>query len=1074
MRTLRTLLTISFLFTTASWLVAAPLVYPGDAAIRSIQFVDEREGWAVGDDGAIWHSIDGGLNWEPQTSGVRASLRAVHFLTPYTGWIVGRAELPGGGSRGVVLATTDGGLKWNLISTNAVPGLNFVKFFSQRNGVAAGDGSDAFPTGLFTSFDGGRSWRPVPGKRCPGWYAADFSDVENGALGGPWSQLATVREGFFGASEVDPLGGRSIRGLRLNGAFAVAVGQGGLILTSSKSAGMKWGFAVPDMPKDVLSACDFSAAAVHGKHIWVVGRPGTFVLHSPNLGQSWEMQKTGQPLPLHAVHFLNESVGWAAGEMGTLMTTRDGGKSWKVVKQDGQRLAALFMHASSRAIPLDAVALLGAEEGYLTAALRYTSAAVPLPPSRNPEDDRQPTRRLEPTGSDPRLALAPEKIAAAMRQVGGATGEALWQFPLPHFHEGCSADQLYEHWDKLHGERAGVQLLRQMVLAIRIWRPEVIVTDVAKKTADPAELLLIEALKEAFKTAADPQVFPEQLTTLRLEAWAPKKLYALLDRNEPAAPKLNTAEVQARISDCPRDYAQSAMRLLSNDDKVQARGANEGNRCFQLLSTRLQDGAADTNPLQGIRLAHGGPARRNLPPVEDTAIKAFDEAKKAAQSRRTLETIVKGEGGPSAKPEQIIAQIVPALKAMPADLGARAAWTLANHYAQTGQWILAREAFLVMADLYPTDPQTLEAYRWLVRYQSSGEARRREELGHFIKLGAFDIEQVDPKNLEGPIKIGSQVVQTSATFFLRDNEGTRKWYQGSLEIEPRFRAFGALYANDPSLQLCLQAARRQLGDWETPKKWLTRYLSESATPLGGQTVVRGTDPWRDCAMAELWLNNRTIGSSPAKPIAYAPRGETRPKLDGKLDDACWEGVQPMILTTTSGDLELATTKDEKGKSASEYTTKIWFTCDGGHLYIAVQCTHPTGKRVPPVEKRDRDMDLRRFDRVSILLDVDRDYQTYYHLQIDQRGCLAEDCWGDPSWNPTWYVAVHSDETNWTAEAAIPWHELTGNPPTAGNTWAANVTRIVPGHGVQAWSTPADARPRPEGMGLLQFIAKRKQ
>ena len=52
--------------------------------------------------------------------------------------------------------------------------------------------------------------------------------------------------------------------------------------------------------------------------------------------------------------------------------------------------------------------------------------------------------------------------------------------------------------------------------------------------------------------------------------------------------------------------------------------------------------------------------------------------------------------------------------------------------------------------------------------------------------------------------------------------------------------------------------------------------------------------------------------------------------------------------------------------------------------------------------------LAPFDRVCLLLDVDRDYSTYYHLQIDQRGCTREDCWGDVTWNPKWYVAVHSE------------------------------------------------------------------
>src|SRR5215470_16613877 len=73
-----------------------------DAALHAVQFVDDREGWAVGDEGVIWHSIDGGRHWERQPSGVRASLRSLHFLDPYTGWVAGREELPNGsGSAGV-------------------------------------------------------------------------------------------------------------------------------------------------------------------------------------------------------------------------------------------------------------------------------------------------------------------------------------------------------------------------------------------------------------------------------------------------------------------------------------------------------------------------------------------------------------------------------------------------------------------------------------------------------------------------------------------------------------------------------------------------------------------------------------------------------------------------------------------------------------------------------------------------------------------------------------------------------------------------------------------------------------
>ena len=44
----------------------------------------------------------------------------------------------------------------------------------------------------------------------------------------------------------------------------------------------------------------------------------------------------------------------------------------------------------------------------------------------------------------------------------------------------------------------------------------------------PADALAMNVAKEAFKQAADPNCFPEQIKTLGLKPWAPKKLYALI------------------------------------------------------------------------------------------------------------------------------------------------------------------------------------------------------------------------------------------------------------------------------------------------------------------------------------------------------------------------------------------------------------------------------------------------------------------------------------------------------------------------------------------------------------------
>ena len=110
----------------------------------------------------------------------------------------------------------------------------------------------------------------------------------------------------------------------------------------------------------------------------------------------------------------------------------------------------------------------------------------------------------------------------------------------------------------------------------------------------------------------------------------------------------------------------------------------------------------------------------------------------------------------------------------------------------------------------------------------------------------------------------------------------------------------------------------------------------------------------------------------------------------------------------------------------EYPTEVWLAYDKDFLYFACRCRHPAGKQVEPVKVRPRDADLRPYDRVSLMLDLDRDYSSYFHLQMDQRGCVCEDCWGDRSWNPRWFVACTQRRDGWQVEAAIPLNELTGD------------------------------------------------
>jgi photosystem II stability/assembly factor-like uncharacterized protein len=66
---------------------------------------DGRRGWAVGDNGAIVATEDGGGHWTPQTSSTSNTLVGVAFAADgRRGWAVGE--------NGPIVATEDGGGHW--------------------------------------------------------------------------------------------------------------------------------------------------------------------------------------------------------------------------------------------------------------------------------------------------------------------------------------------------------------------------------------------------------------------------------------------------------------------------------------------------------------------------------------------------------------------------------------------------------------------------------------------------------------------------------------------------------------------------------------------------------------------------------------------------------------------------------------------------------------------------------------------------------------------------------------------------------------------------------------------------
>ncbi len=90
-------------------------------SVYGLCFVSPLRGWAVGQDGTIAYTQDGGRQWEFQPIDVQRALYGVHVIGD-RGWIVG--------DRGTVLVSTDGGMGWEQVELDPEYRLSWIRRLS--------------------------------------------------------------------------------------------------------------------------------------------------------------------------------------------------------------------------------------------------------------------------------------------------------------------------------------------------------------------------------------------------------------------------------------------------------------------------------------------------------------------------------------------------------------------------------------------------------------------------------------------------------------------------------------------------------------------------------------------------------------------------------------------------------------------------------------------------------------------------------------------------------------------------------------------------------------------------------
>ena len=247
--------------------------------LLGVYFVDDRNGWVVGDNGLALKTPDGGESWQRVTISEQ-SFKDVFFIGE-NGWIVGVG--------GLILHTDNGGETWGKQASNVEQCLLSVFFLDANKGFTVGvEGT------ILRTEDAGLSWKIL--------------DID-------W--LAFLPE------VLDEMGVFSINLYDVffpNETSGCIVGEYGIVLYTI-DGGKEWVLSqLGDFPT-IFSVC-FKSDKVG----WAVGQHG-FFLKTYDGGRNWEKLAIDTVNSLYKIQISND-YGVIVGDHATILTTNDGGKTW--------------------------------------------------------------------------------------------------------------------------------------------------------------------------------------------------------------------------------------------------------------------------------------------------------------------------------------------------------------------------------------------------------------------------------------------------------------------------------------------------------------------------------------------------------------------------------------------------------------------------------------------------------------------------------------------------------------------------------------------------------------------------
>ncbi len=323
-----------------------------DCSLAGISFASATVGYAVGEDGSVLATSDGGKTFAPVSplpgtaaNSGSATAGALAFTSPATGFASTDDQT---GTGGKIYRTLDGGQTWQLVSSGSTT-VNALRFADAAHGYAVGEQGLVLRTD-----DGGQTWTPKDLGAGPISYtgiACGTSQLclltASGATTTSGTELLRTTDGGDSAGVgVVPSDSDTVNAAAFSTPdHVVALGDGGATDLSDDG-----GQTFTQIDTGTGAYTDVRAGARRGT-AFALGTQGSLAKTTTS-GRSWDSLDISTTKALVDLSFANGSVGYVLDASGHLFRSANGGNSFKKISPGKGGKATGVAAPSAKAVVL--------------------------------------------------------------------------------------------------------------------------------------------------------------------------------------------------------------------------------------------------------------------------------------------------------------------------------------------------------------------------------------------------------------------------------------------------------------------------------------------------------------------------------------------------------------------------------------------------------------------------------------------------------------------------------------------------------------------------------------------------